>query len=409
MVAQAAAAPVVDENGRRRSACHHRRSRQTRKQEISMRSVPKLVLSLTAVFLLLSVCSGGGSSIQPPSALSYATSTAIYSKGMLVTANIPSSTGGAVTLYSVSPTLPAGLSLSSSTGVICGEPTAVAAANSYTVTASNLGGSTTATVTITVIDAPPAQPLPNLGQQITPLAPPTSRFEPMNPDLPDNPTWLAGQAVTTVVSPDGKTLLVLTSGYNRVYNANGTPFKLSDSNEYEFIYDISKYTPVKKQVVQIPNTYSGIVFDPSGNAFYVSGGMGDFPFDKAGDNVHVIALSADGTWVEQPGTELALGHRAGLGLAVPNDGLVPINSMVFVQPCAAGVAISNDGKTLAVANYFNDSITVFNGGLGNWSKGRECDLRPGKSIVSSKPDVPGGEYPFWVVVKGNGEGATAYV
>ena len=78
------------------------------------------------------------------------------------------------------------------------------------------------------IDAPPAQALPNLGQQITPLAPPNSRFEPMNPDLPDNPAWLAGQAVTTVVSPDGKTLLVLTSGYNRVYNANGTPFKLSD-------------------------------------------------------------------------------------------------------------------------------------------------------------------------------------
>jgi hypothetical protein len=199
-------------------------------QEISMRSIHWLVLSLTAVFLLLSVCSGGGSSIQPPSALSYATSTAIYSKGMLVTANIPSSTGGAVTLYSVSPTLPAGLSLSSSTGVICGEPTAVAAANSYTVTASNLSGSTTATLTITVIDSPPAQALPNLGQQITPLAPQDSRFEPMNPDLPDNPAWLAGQAVTTVVSPDGKTLLVLTSGYNRVYNTDGAAFKWPDSN-----------------------------------------------------------------------------------------------------------------------------------------------------------------------------------
>ena len=257
-------------------------------------------------------------------------------------------------------------------------------------------------------DSPAQTLLPNLGQQITPLAPPNSRFEPMNPDLPDNPAWLAGQAVTTVVSPDGKTLLVLTSGYNRVYNANGTPFKLSDSKEYVFIYDISKYAPVKKQVVQIPNTYSGITFDPSGKAFYVSGGMGDFPFDKAGDNVHIIALSADGTWVERPGTELALGHRAGLGLAVPNDGLVPINSMVFVQPCAAGVAISSDGKTLVVANYYNDSITVFRGGLSSWSKGTELDLRPGKSSAS-QAGTPGGEYPFWVVVKGTGSSATAYV
>ena len=373
-----------------------------------MRSVPRVVLSLTSVVLLLSVCSRGGSSTQPPLALSYAASTAIYTKGVLVTANIPSSSGGAVTLYRINPALPAGLRLSSSTGIISGEPTAATAANNYTVTASNLSGSTTATLTITVIDAPPAQTLPNLGQQITPLAPPNSRFEPMNPDLPDNPAWLAGQAVTTVVSPDSKTLLVLTSGYNRVYNANGTPFKLSDSKEYVFIYDISKYTPIKKQVVQIPNTYSGIVFDPSGKAFYVSGGMGDFPFDKAGDNVHIVALGADGTWVERPGTELALGHRAGLGLAVPNDGLVPINSMVFVQPCAAGVAISNDGKTLVVANYYNDSITVFSGGLGSWSKGTELDLRPGKGDPS-QAGTPGGEYPFWVVVKGTGPSATAYV
>ncbi len=133
------------------------------------------------------------------------------------------------------------------------------------------------------------QSLPNMGQQISPLAPPGSRFEPLNPDLADNPDWLAGQAVTTVVSPDKKTLLVLTSGYNRVFRTDGTPdafgtyFNWPDSQEYVFIYDISTNTPVKKQVVTVPNTYNGIVFDPSGTAFYVSSGMGDFPFDSAGN------------------------------------------------------------------------------------------------------------------------------
>ena len=76
-----------------------------------MRSVPRVVLSLTSVVLLLSVCSRGGSSTQPPLALSYAASTAIYTKGVLVTANIPSSSGGAVTLYRINPALPAGLRL----------------------------------------------------------------------------------------------------------------------------------------------------------------------------------------------------------------------------------------------------------------------------------------------------------
>ena len=259
------------------------------------------------------------------------------------------------------------------------------------------GFSTTANVT-----APYIRDLPNMSQQITPLAPKDCRFEMLNPDLSDNPAWLAGQAVTTVVSPDHKTLLVLTSGYNRFYNTN-TPIPYwPDSNEYVFIYDISTPTPVKKQVVQIPNTYNGIVFDPSGKAFYVPG--------CSNDNVHIIALNPTGTWEEQPGTALALGHGTGNGLVGKTDvGAGSINLQVGVKPCAAGVAISNDGKTLVVANYYNDSITVFNGGLGNWSKAREGDLRPGKSLASPKPGVPGGEYPFWVVVKGNGANAIAYV
>ncbi|MGO9613251.1 MAG: bifunctional YncE family protein/alkaline phosphatase family protein [Dissulfurispiraceae bacterium] len=252
-------------------------------------------------------------------------------------------------------------------------------------------------------DAPTdIQFLPNMGQQITPLAPQDSRFVPMKPDLPGNPDWLAGQAVTTVVSPDHKTLLVLTSGYNRFYNTSTPMPHWPDSNEYVFIYDISTNTPLKKQVVQIPNTYNGIVFDPSGKTFYVSGG--------GEDNVHMITLSATGTWGEQPGTALALGHRTGNGLGGQSDvGAGSINLQVGVKPCAAGLAISNDGKTLVVANYYNDSITVFKGGFGKWSKGMECDLRPGKSIASPKAGVPGGEYPFWAVVKGNGSGATAYV
>ena len=268
------------------------------------------------------------------------------------------------------------------------------------------------------------QSLPNLGQQISPLAVQGSKFEYLNPDLADNPAWLAGQAVTTVVSPDKKTLLVLTSGYNRVYrtddvlDAFGTYFNWPDSQEYVFIYDISTNTPVKKQVVKVPNTYNGITFDPSGTAFYVSSGMGDGPFDStgavnpaksAGDNVHIYSLNtATGTW-GQTG-QLLLGHAAGNGLDVqpPTGELLKPNEKVAVEPCAAGVAVSQDGQTLVVVNYYNDSITVFTGGLGHWSKGTELDLRPGKSDPS-KVGVPGGEYPFWVAVKGNGAGASAYV
>jgi hypothetical protein len=57
---------------------------------------------------------------------------------------------GTVTSYSVSPALPFGLSIDTSSGVISGTPSAVASSADYTVTATNGTGSTTATVTIEV-------------------------------------------------------------------------------------------------------------------------------------------------------------------------------------------------------------------------------------------------------------------
>ena len=90
------------------------------------------------------------------------------------------------------------------------------------------------------------QYLPNMNQTITPLAAVGSRFVPMNPALADFPAWLAQNAAHCVVSPDGKTLLVLTSGYNRVYYPYGTnanAMNLPDSTEYVFVYDISKGAP----------------------------------------------------------------------------------------------------------------------------------------------------------------------
>src|ERR1035437_1417788 len=131
----------------------------TIEKELSMRSIKWLGLILTAVSLLVCGCGGGPGSVitlQPPSALSYTTATADYTVGTAITPNSPTSTGGAVTSYSVSPALPAGLSLSTSTGVISGTPTVVIATASYTVTASNSAGSTTASLSITVNVAAPA-------------------------------------------------------------------------------------------------------------------------------------------------------------------------------------------------------------------------------------------------------------
>jgi hypothetical protein len=103
----------------------------------------------TTVALLITV----NAALLPPSNLAYSTNPATYVTGAAITANNPSSSGGAVASYSVSPALPAGLALSTTTGVITGTPTTAKAAANYVVSATNAAGSTTATLLITVTTA----------------------------------------------------------------------------------------------------------------------------------------------------------------------------------------------------------------------------------------------------------------
>jgi hypothetical protein len=60
------------------------------------------------------------------------------------TTGVPTNTGGGITSCGVSPALPAGLSISSTTCAITGTPTAATADATYTVTPSNAMGSGTA-------------------------------------------------------------------------------------------------------------------------------------------------------------------------------------------------------------------------------------------------------------------------
>ncbi|HWR75759.1 MAG TPA: bifunctional YncE family protein/alkaline phosphatase family protein [Thiobacillus sp.] len=216
------------------------------------------------------------------------------------------------------------------------------------------------------------------GVRITPEAASGALFQALNPDLPTNPDFVAGQAVATSTSPDGNTLLILTSGYNRNNGPTGSRVT-AESNEYVFVYDISAGTPVKRQVIQVPNTFNGIVWNPNGREFYVSGGVND--------NVHVYGLQAD-SWTEQ--AAIALGHgNIGLGIGV--------------RPIAAGMAVTQDGKRLLVANMQNDSVSVID--LETRAEIAELDLRAGKNDPA-QVGVPGGSYPYWVAIMGNGK---AYV
>lgn len=222
--------------------------------------------------------------------------------------------------------------------------------------------------------------IPNLGQQITPLAPRGARFTYLNPGLVDYPNQNVGFAVSTVSSPDHKTLLVLTTGDYGIY----TPAGRSDtaaSTDWVFVYDTSTPVPMQKQAIQVLNTYMGIAFDPSGAAFYVAGGRND--------NVHTYTAT-NGVWAEAAGSPVALGHTTQAGGVVPE---------------AAGLALTADGTKMVITNYENDSITLLTKSGSVWTKTADLDLRPGK-ISPAQTGVPGGAFPFWVTIAGN---STAYV
>jgi DNA-binding beta-propeller fold protein YncE len=171
---------------------------------------------------------------------------------------------------------------------------------------------------------------------------------------------------------------------SRRYNSQNDAAGNTDpaqSNEYVFVYEISGGTPVKKQVLQLPNTFDGLAWNPNGLEFYVSGGPDDdvHIFDKPG-----------ATWVELGTSPVTLGHSGGIGL-----GTFP--------PTAAGLAVTASKTKLVVANFENDSVSVVD--LTTRTKIGELDLRPGK-INAADQGVPGGEYPFWVAIKGSSK---AYV
>jgi hypothetical protein len=72
--------------------------------------------------------------------------------GQAITTDFPTVTG-TVSSFRISPALPAGLDFSTVNGAISGTPSVTAQAT-YTVTASNVGGSTTAAIAITISKAP---------------------------------------------------------------------------------------------------------------------------------------------------------------------------------------------------------------------------------------------------------------
>lgn len=89
----------------------------------------------------------------PPKNLNYSRDNVVFKKDEEINSLTPTVEGGEVTSYSITPSLPTGLSISTSTGIISGTPTANSGSTEYTVTASNGAGATTKKITLEVTNS----------------------------------------------------------------------------------------------------------------------------------------------------------------------------------------------------------------------------------------------------------------
>ncbi|KIG01925.1 phosphoesterase [Burkholderia sp. MR1] len=222
------------------------------------------------------------------------------------------------------------------------------------------------------------------GQFISPRAIPGAVQQLLNPHLAAKPQQIASGAIKSELSPDGNTLAVITAGYNTVYTgANNATLDAADSTQYIFIYDVSganKAVPKLMQAIHQPNAFDGLAW--KGNQIlYGTGG--------ADDKVYVYgraSASPSAQWSQT--AAIALNHTTGIGAGV--------------KPNAGGLALSADGRTLVVANNYNDSISIIDTSTNTLVS--DYDLRP--FHTSGQSGVAGGEYPWAVSLKADG---TAFV
>jgi YVTN family beta-propeller protein len=232
------------------------------------------------------------------------------------------------------------------------------------------------------------------GLYITPTVLANAVQQPLNPGLTNYPDFVAGQAVKGVVSPDGKTLAILTAGMNSLYYPNTAPtspdmigkIDTAASTQFLFLYDVTganKSKPVLKQVIQQLNAHVGLVWAPDSKTLYAAGGCDDVVYVYS-DNGTSFGLSNKISLEHAPNGCLSnAANRTGLGLGV--------------EPNVSGLAISSDGKTLVAANNYNDSISVID--TATRTVRYEYDLRPYAS--SGAPNgTKGGTFPYSVVLNG---------
>jgi LruC domain-containing protein len=312
-----------------------------------------------------------------PSALSYV-SPLVCSVGQPCGVAPPTHAGGAVTSFSIFPALPPGFVFSATTGGISATPVAVQPATTYTVTASNSGGSTTALLTITIQAvfqiggtlsgvAASGLVLSSAGEPDLSIASGATSFS-FSKALPTG----AAYAVSVSAQPGSLICVVVSGGAGSVGFANVTNILVT-------------CTPPWSQIAQSNgSTVMAIANDGTlwGWGYNASGQLGNGTYTNATSPVplgtgyatlspgsgHTLAIKTDGTlwaWGENDYGEVGIGTVTAQGINTPMQVGNASNWAAVSAGRFHSLALTTDGSLYAWGRNNNASLASGAGQLGN--------------------------------------------
>jgi hypothetical protein len=318
-----------------------------------------------ALAALLAACGGGGGSSPPPAPtkLSYPVNTTssvpLYLYTGFPMSSLTPTVTGQVTSWTVSPALPAGITLNAGTGVISGTATASGNVASYTITASNAGGMTSTTLTIQVIAvsivyfpggsggaipsssfvfAPgvPVQPLGpavinrpvNLTQwSVTPALPAGLNLDPTTGviwGLPTAPAAAASYTITGLAGAQGQISTALT-----ISVAGTRLVDLGLANQLSLI----RYA--NSSVLSRDNTGVWVLQDFASGTILAEGGVFPEPFGGSFLDYNTYVDLENGVMVDEAASALALEVRSATTGQVLGTIPIPATSCNYNTGCGA--------------------------------------------------------------------------
>ena len=213
------------------------------------------------------------------------------------------------------------------------------------------------------------------GKLITPTAARNSFLMDLLPGGESAVGKYANHAPGLALSPDGRTLAVLTTRAPDPEHSDPKTYYKSDV----ILYEVNGLELRKFQVLPLLSlSFQGLAWSPTSDALFVSVGLEDSVDEFA---------QQEGKFILRQ--EYRLGHLSGVGIK-PGSIRDSLWGDLGARPGVGDLAVSPDGARLLVENFENDSVSLID--LRSHVVAAERDLRPGV-LDSNLTGQPGGSYP----------------